>query len=148
MFTHEIRRSIDIAGTPDEVWDVLADLPAYGEWNPFITEASGTLAAGRRLAVTISPAAGKPMTFRPRVLVADPGRELRWLGRVLAPGVLDGEHSFTLEPVAGGTRLTQAERFSGVLVPVLSRAIDVGDDFAAMNAALRDRVEATAGITR
>lgn len=148
MFTHEISRSLDIAATPDQVWDVLADLPAYGGWNPFIREASGTLETGQRLAVTISPAAGKAMSFRPRVLVAEPGRELRWLGRVLLPGLLDGEHSFTLEPVAGGTRLTQAERFSGALVPLVGRALDVGDDFAAMNDALRVRAEAAASITR
>ena len=98
--------------------------------------------------MTISPAAGKAMSFRPRVLVAEPGRELRWLGRVLLPGLLDGEHSFTLEPVAGGTRLTQAERFSGALVPLVGRALDVGDDFAAMNDALRVRAEAAASITR
>ena len=148
MFTHEIRRTVDIAATPEQVWEVLADLTAYGAWNPFIREASGTLEAGQRLAVTISPAAGKPMSFRPRVLVAESARELRWLGRVLLPGLLDGEHSFTLEPVAGGTRLTQAERFSGVLVPFVGRALDVGDDFAAMNDALRARAEDADSIAR
>ncbi|CAN7203639.1 hypothetical protein [Knoellia sp. LjRoot47] len=98
--------------------------------------------------MTISPAAGKPMSFRPRVLVAEPGRELRWLGRVLVPGLLDGEHSFTLDPVSGGTRLTHAERFSGALVPFVRRTLDVGDDFAAMNDALRDRTETGATLGR
>lgn len=148
MPTSEISRSIDIGATPDEVWKVLADLPAYGEWNPFVREASGTLTVGERLAVTIAPAGGRRMSFRPRVLVAEPGRELRWRGRFLVPGLLDGEHSFVLEAVEAGTRLTQAERFAGLLVPLAGRAIEVGDDFDAMNAALRDRVEADATLGR
>ncbi|WP_404380226.1 SRPBCC domain-containing protein [Knoellia locipacati] len=148
MFVRQISRTIDIAATPEQVWATLTGFTAYGEWSPFIREVSGTAEAGQKLRVAISPAAGKAMTFRPTVIAAQPGRELRWLGRVLVPGLLDGEHSFTLEPFAGGTRLTQAERFSGVLVPLVGTAIDVGDDFDAMNRALRERVEATDTIAR
>ena len=146
MFVNTISRIVDMAATPDQVWATLTDFTAYGEWNPFIRELSGTAETGEKLRVAISPAAGKAMTFRPTVTAAEPGRELRWLGRVLVPGVLDGEHSFTLEEVPGGTRLTQAERFSGALVPLVGKAIDVGDDFDAMNRALKERVEAAAGI--
>ena len=39
------------------------------------------------------------MTFKPRVLNAEPERELRWLGHLLVPGLFDGEHSFTIEPL-------------------------------------------------
>ncbi|XIE77620.1 SRPBCC family protein [Streptomyces sp. SBR177] len=39
--------SIDIEATPEEVWHVLTDLPAYGQWNPFITSAKVTSATGR-----------------------------------------------------------------------------------------------------
>jgi len=39
--------------------------------------------------------------------------------------LFDGEHSFTLEPLpAGGTRLTQAEQFSGLLVRPFARSLD------------------------
>ncbi|MFW5472668.1 SRPBCC family protein [Knoellia sp. CPCC 206450] len=150
---HRVERSVDIAATPDEVWATLTDFTAYGQWNPFIREVSGPVETGGRLTVTITPARGSVMTFTPSVLAADPGRELRWLGRVLVPGLLDGEHAFTLEALTlpdgtVGTRLTQSERFAGVLVPFLGGAIDVGDDFAAMNDALRDRTEAGATLGR
>lgn len=148
-----VERTVDIAAHPDEVWATLTDFTAYGEWNPFIREVSGSATAGATLRVGIHPAKGSAMTFTPTVLASEPGQELRWLGRVVVPGLLDGEHSFTLEPVAGtngtvGTRLTQSERFSGVLVPLVGGAIDVGDDFEAMNRALKERVEATASIGR
>ncbi|MFC7490065.1 MULTISPECIES: SRPBCC family protein [unclassified Knoellia] len=143
-----VERSVDIAAPPAKVWAALTDFAAYPEWNPFIRQLSGTARTGATLTVEIHPAGGKAMTFSPTLLAADPGRELRWLGRVVAPGLLDGEHAFTLEAIPGGTRLTQSEDFSGVLVPFVGSALDVGDDFAAMNAAIRDRVEAGASITR
>jgi len=52
------------------------------------------------------------MSFRPAVLKALPDQELRWLGNFMIPGLIDGEHSFTIEPRAGGgVRFRQAARF-------------------------------------
>ena len=57
------------------------------------------------------------MTFKPTVLRVEPERELRWLGRLLLPGLFDGDHIFHIEPLAQTrSRFTQAERFSGILV--------------------------------
>lgn len=82
------------------------------------------------------------MTFAPKVLVADPGRELRWIGRMWMPGIVDGEHYFRIEPAGDGrVRLTQGERFSGALVPVAGGLLDMRDEFAAMNAAVKVRAE-------
>ena len=66
------------------------------------------------------------MTFRPRVLRAVPEHELRWLGRFLLPGILDGEHFFKIEPLDEGrrTRFIQGERFTGLLVPLLRKNLD------------------------
>ena len=40
-------------------------------------------------------------------VLADRASELRWLGRLVAPGVFDGEHRFAIEPKAGGSRLSR-----------------------------------------
>jgi hypothetical protein len=61
--------------------------------------------------LVFQPPGGKPMTFKPTVLAADPARELRWLGRVLMPRLFDGEHGFRLEPTVGGCRLHHGETF-------------------------------------
>jgi hypothetical protein len=64
------------------------------------------------------------MSFTPTVTVVDEGRRLEWLGHLGVPGLFDGRHSFTLEPVdADSTRLTQAERFTGCLVPFTGRLL-------------------------
>ncbi|MCD9141162.1 SRPBCC domain-containing protein [Streptomyces albireticuli] len=138
----EISEETEIRAEPMEVWSVLTDLRRYPEWNPFIRRADGRVAAGRTLTLRMFPARGRPMTFRPRVLTAEPGRELRWLGRLPVPGLFEGEHRFLLTPVAGGTRLVQSEAFRGLLVPLLERRIrDTRTDFRSLNAALKARAE-------
>jgi hypothetical protein len=140
----ELRNEIEFRGTPEAAWEVLADLPAHAEWNPFITRIGGELRAGSRIEVRLQPAGGRAMTFRPTVVVADPGRELRWIGRLLVPGVFDGEHRFVIEAAGPGrVRLIQSERFRGLLVPLLWKSLQPGtlDGFRAMNEALARRVE-------
>ena len=49
--TAELTTFVDIDATPERVWQVLSDLPAYAEWNPFITEAEGAFVVGERVSV-------------------------------------------------------------------------------------------------
>src|SRR5262245_58119737 len=94
----EIRTEIKIDATPDEVWQALTENGDWGTWNPFVTKVQGAFTVGAKLKNTIELPGEKPMTFKPKVLKCEPGRELRWLGRVLIPGIFDGEHYFQLEP--------------------------------------------------
>lgn len=143
-----LRHEIEIDASPEAVWAVLADTDAYPDWNPFVRKVEGELREGAKLEVRIAPPGGRAMTFKPVVLAAEPGRELRWLGRLLLPGLFDGEHSFRLEPLEGGrTRFTQAESFSGILVPLLRKTLGKTQaGFEQMNNALKLRVEARAGV--
>jgi hypothetical protein len=138
-----IETVIEIAAPPESVWASLVDFAAYGSWNPFIRSIEGEPTPGARLKVRIEPPGRSGMTFKPTVLEAAPGRRLRWLGTVGVRGVLDGEHRFELEPLAGGrTRFTHSEQFRGVLVPVFAGMLaDTRRGFEAMNAALKARVE-------
>jgi hypothetical protein len=137
-----IETVIDIAAPPAAVWRVLLDFASYPEWNPFIRRIEGEARVGARLRVTIQPPGRKPMTFRPTVCAAEPGRELRWLGRVLIPGLFDGEHAFVLEPSGAGCRLRHEERFTGLLAGAFPGMLaDTAKGFEALNAALARRVE-------
>ena len=146
MSTTTLKHEIEIDASPEAVWAVLADTASYPDWNPFIRTLDGELHEGAKLEVRIAPPGGRAMTFRPVVLTAERGRELRWLGRFLVPGLLDGQHSFRLERLANGrTRFVQEERFSGVLVRPLSRTLaNTKLGFAQMNEALKRRAEARA----
>jgi hypothetical protein len=139
----ELRREIEIDAPPERVWAVVSDFAAYPEWNPFIRRISGELREGRRLEVRIEPPGGRAMTFKPTVRAVEANRELRWLGRLLAPGIFDGQHSLRIEPLAGGrSRFVQSERFSGVLVALVKGTLAKTEaGFEQMNAALKTRVE-------
>jgi hypothetical protein len=133
-----IERSIVIPAPAAIVWATLTDTGRYASWNPFITELTGDLQLGAKIRVRIRPPGGRAMSFTPTVTAVDDGRRLEWLGHLGVPGVFDGRHSFALEPVdADRTRLTQAERFTGCLVPFtpgLLRRTSAG--FEAMNEAM------------
>jgi hypothetical protein len=140
----QLRSEIDIHATAERVWQILTDFDAYPDWNPFLVRASGRPRQGERLNLRMQPVGGRGMTFRPTVIEASPGRRLRWLGRLLAPGIFDGEHSFTIEAVGEGkVRLIQEEQFRGILVPLLWRSLQrrTLPAFEQMNLALKNRAE-------
>jgi hypothetical protein len=143
-----IERSIEIDASPAAVWSILTDEGAYPDWNPFMTKLAGEFTVGSKLEVRIEPPAARSMTFKPTVLAAEPERELRWLGRFILPGLLDGEHSLRVEPLPEGrSRFVQSERFSGVLVRPLKSMLGKTElGFEQMNEALKARAEA--GVVR
>ena len=137
---YSIETSTTIDASPEEVWAVLADFEAYGEWNPTLTGMSGELREGATLSFS-----NDGMDFSPTVLEVETDRLLRWEGHVGVVGVFDGEHSFTLEQQSDGrTLFTQSELFRGVAVLFMTDMLrnETAPSFHAMNAALRERVEA------
>ena len=123
---------------------MLTDFAAYPKWNPFVRHVEGEVSVGARLQVYIEPSGGNGMLFRPTVFVAEQNRGLRWLGRLWLPGIFDGEHSFSIEPLdEEHVRFVQREQFKGLLVPFLSKMLDgdISRSFDEMNQALKLRAE-------
>ena len=142
----KLHTEIEIAASADCVWQILTDFDHYPDWNPFIRNIIGKPEPETKLKVLIQPPGARGMTFRPVVLKAQAGKELRWLGRLLVPGLFDGEHAFIINPI-GESRVLfiQQERFSGLLVPMLWRNLDTNTrrGFDEMNAALKKLAEQT-----
>lgn len=112
------------AATPDQVWDVLADVTRTGEWSHETVGAEWLDGA-----TTATPGArfrGRNEKGRTRwsrtceVVAAEPGRHLQFRtipSRLYRDSTL---WTFELEPVAGGTRITQ--RYEVLEInPVLER---------------------------
>lgn len=145
MFTHKESETIEIDANADRVWAVLTD--ADTSWNPFIRSWEGSFTTGEKITVTLGPPDGRPFTFHPRVLVAEPGHSLEWLGRTGGiPFLFDGHHRFLIEPVGEDrVRFTQSESFRGVLVPFFGGLFKkTSGGFRLMNEALRDRSQRAA----
>ena len=144
MSVHGLSTDIEIDAAPERVWAILTDFAAYQEWNPFLRFIRGVPEKGARLEARIQSSGTSGMTIRPTVLAAEAGRELRWLGRLILPGVFDGEHRFLIEPLAPGkVRFRQDEHFRGLLVPLFKRRLDrdTKRGFMEMNRALKARAE-------
>jgi len=140
----ELRTEIEIDAPAEYVWEVLTDFASYPKWNPFIRRVDGEARTGAVLDAYIQPSGGRGMSIKPHVLKVEPGRELRWRGRLFLPGIFTGEHIFMIDGMAANrVRFTQREVFTGLLVPFLGRMIeeDTRRGFDEMNAALKNRVE-------
>lgn len=144
MGIHHLHTEIEIDASADRVWAILSDFTSYPQWNPFIRSMVGAPQHGARLQLIIQPSGGKVMRFSPVVLAVEPRRELRWLGRLVFPGVFDGEHRFVIAPLGEAkVRFEQSERFSGLLVSLFRASLDrdTRRGFEEMNRALKARAE-------
>jgi uncharacterized protein YndB with AHSA1/START domain len=101
--TDELVETIEVAATPAQVWALVSDLPRMASWSPQVVR---TIVKGRvRLGATAVNVNRRGPLFWPtrsRVVRFEPHRELAF--RVVENHTI---WSFTLEPVAGGTRVTQ-----------------------------------------
>jgi hypothetical protein len=140
----ELYTEIEIQASDERVWQLLTDFASFPQWNPFVRQASGEVKTGAQLRVYLQPSGAAGMAFRPTVVKVEPRRELRWLGRLLVPGLFDGEHTFIIAPLEPGrVRFIQREVFTGLLVPLLAHGLDTDTrrGFEEMNHALKARAE-------
>ena len=139
----EIYTEIKINASPSTVWEILTNFDDFPRWNPFIKKISGNPREGSHVQVFIKPPNSKGMEFKPEVLVYSPEKELRWLGRLWVPKLFDGEHSLIINEINENNVLfTQKEKFTGLLVPLLSNMLkDTETGFKMMNQALKDEAE-------
>jgi hypothetical protein len=148
MPSRAIDTTVDINASKDAVWDVLTDFASYSEWNPSM-RIEGVPEVGTKLVVHLTGEGGHGMTFKPKVLAATPGEELRWLGKLGFHGIAAGEHFFILSTNDDGTtRLSHGERFSGALVALAgASSANSGAAYEAFSQALKQRVEQLHGTS-
>lgn len=140
----QISTEIVINATPQKIWAILTDFDNYSRWNPFIKSITGPVAVGNTITTRIEPPEAQGMTFKPTVLVFEANKEFRWRGKLIIPGLFDGEHIFQLTDNGNGTTtFLQSELFYGILVPLFKKMLDTNtlDGFKQMNQKLKEIVE-------
>ena len=136
-----LEHTIDIHAPPERVWEALVGFDAYGGWNPFMRSVAGEPEVGSKLRIELAPPEGRRIVVSPSVIVADPGRELRWRG-ALPLGLFTGEHAFVITPADEGARVVHRGWYRGFLVRLLGKVIDkTGIGFERMHDALKERAE-------
>lgn len=114
----EIRTETEINATAQEVWEVLADLKRYPEWNPFTYEALGELKMGAEIKLKVRFPDGSEMRTRHYVCALEPNKELSW-NHTNIPLLMWSERRQIIEPIdATRVRLVNREFIWGALAPL------------------------------
>ncbi len=141
----EIRTEILINASLQAIWQVLTDFSGYSGWNDFLGISVDKLEMGGELEVAISPAGGRPINYKPRLIALDETKELRWRGEFVAKALFQCEHYFLLEQLSDNqVRFIQGERFTGLMIPLfrlLGFANKTEQGFEHFNQAIKQKVE-------
>ncbi len=141
----ELCTSIDVAASPDLVWEVLADVERWPEWTDSVSSArpldAGPLAVGSRFELS-QP---RIPTGTYTVTALEPGRAFTWEQR--QPGSTVAAHHECAPLPDGGTRVELRVVMSGAVGRVVGRLYRrITERYLAMEAAgLKSRAE---GISR
>jgi hypothetical protein len=117
---------ISIQSTPARIWTLLTDAKDFQRWNSTVTAIDGEIRDGQRIRIHVP---GTDRTFTPVVSNVVPCAHMAWTGG-FAP-LFKGVRTFDLTPQAGGaTAFAMEERFAGLMLPVVGRALpDLGPVF-------------------
>ncbi len=136
----EFSATILIEASPETIWAILTDAPAYPEWDPGVDRIEGTIAANEKITAYTKLSPGR--AFPVKVTEFVPGKKMVWSGG-MPLGLFKGERTFTLNPRENGSiKFTVHEVFSGLLLPIFGRSIpDLTSSFEQFAAGLKNRAE-------
>ena len=139
----EYRATATINATPEAIWQVLMDVPAYPEWDPYCDRIDGQVTLGGRLKVFSKLSPGR--AFPVKVTDLDKPRRMAWTGG-MPFGLFTGRRTFSLAAQDGGaTGFVLHEVFTGPMLKLIGGSLpDMSEAFAAFAAGLKRRAEAAA----
>lgn len=115
-----IDSAVYIDAPAELVWQVITDLPRYGEWNPFVPECTSTLEPGAPIdmLVCLGP---RPRRQREWIRSHTPGRELSYSMKPVPLGALNSLRSHTVTAVSPErTRYESHFELNGWFHPVVA----------------------------
>lgn len=139
--------SIEIAASAGDVWAVIGDWQGWGAWNPLYTRTEKEPREGGSIDFTVSVPGMKPMDASARVYTYRAPDCFEY-GLSNAGGLLKAFRFVDIEEIAPGRCVVaNGEIMSGLLGRLVAALVGgkVTAGLQAMNAALKQRVEAQTG---
>lgn len=137
-----IEQTLDVDASPAVVWQVITDLPRYGEWNPFVVDCRSSLVVGDPIVMRVHVFAAFAQTQRETILEHTPGARLCYGIAGSALGSLMSRRCHEVEALADGrTRYRSRFALRGWVAPVVAGLLGgrLERGFAGMSAALAAR---------
>lgn len=143
-FSLACRVDLTMRASAQRIWALLTNAAGFPHWNSTVTRIEGDIREGGKLRVHVP---GTDRVFAPRVSGVVPNERMTWTGG-FSP-VFKGVRTFELRPRGeGSTDFSMAERFSGLMLPLVKRSFpDFGPVFARYADDLRREAERTADRT-
>jgi uncharacterized protein YndB with AHSA1/START domain len=137
----EYESACTINASPTEVWTILTDAGAYGEWNPEILAVDGRFAIGERITAQVRIGSGAIRRVPMRVTGFDSPTRMEWTGG-LPLGLFVGKRTFTVTPDGAGARFRLHLRMSGPLAGLIGKSVgDRQPEVDSFAAGLKTRAE-------
>jgi hypothetical protein len=139
-----IEHRVGVQAPAEVIWDVIADLKSWHEWNALYPKAAGEIRIGSQLDITLALPGQKPQEIKPTVLEWVPNDQLHWR-LSLAGGMVKTIRYFEIEVLAAESCIvSNGEIIGGMLGPMMARRMTgtIYRAFRDMNEALKARVEA------
>ncbi len=139
-----VESRIGIQAPAEVIWEIIADLERWAEWNPTYPRAAGQIRIGEVLSATLVLPGQPPQELKPRVLDWVPNEQLHWELRLLAGAIRTTRYIEIQQLPNAGCIVDNGEVFGGLLGPSLGKRMGgvVRRGFHAMNEALKERAEA------
>ena len=143
----KIDHTHEIAAPAELVWQVITDMPRYGEWNPFVTGCSSSLVVGEPIdmKVYVLPFFAQPQ--REFITRHEPGRSFCYGLEKTRVGALYSNRCHLVTPTGPDTcRYESNFEIAGWLSPLVALLTGpmLRRGFTQMSAAIRDRAESLA----
>ena len=135
-----VHTEIVIPAPPSAVWSVLTDEAGYKEWNPVLIPIEGNFQQGEKIKYRMIQPDGKESEVKAKVIEVTTEKVLNQFGGIW--GILTFNHKWILNPVDGGTEVTQHEEYRGIGVLFWDYSW-VEPTYAQANEALKKRVMET-----
>jgi hypothetical protein len=137
-FSLACRVDVNVRAPAERIWAVLTDAKDFPRWNSTVASIEGEIREGAKLRMRV-PDTDRILT--PRISGVVRNERMSWTGG-FSP-VFKGVRTFELRPRGdGSTDFTMAERFSGLMLPLVKRSFpDFGPVFARYANDLRREAE-------
>jgi hypothetical protein len=140
-----ITTEIEIAASPEKVWNIIIDIEKWQHWSPIINKSSGTASLGSALEITMK---GKQEgesgpQYTPEIIKLDSPNYFQWRAFMVNGFIFTNDKVFELKATKNGTLLIHKETFKGLLSPIFCGQMEksVPAMLNSMNKALKKLAE-------
>lgn len=140
----KIEHRIGVQTPPEVIWEMIADIPGWSDWNPLYPKATGQLGFGAVLDLEVAIPGEKPRVLRATVADWTPNEQIIWKVSMFA-GLLTTTRYIEIEKLSDeGCIFSNGEFFEGPLIRFLGRRQRkaIREGFTRFGETVRERAEA------